>query len=337
DRAARDGATGYAPNAGIPPLREALAAKLRTVNGVDAAPDEVVVTPGGMGAIFGTLRVLADPGDEVLIPDPGWPNFAMAAGLLGLRARGYPLRAEDGFVPDVAALDALIGPRTRVLVLVSPSNPLGTVVPPETARALVELCERRGIWLLCDHVYDQIVFEGDATSVAAIAPSDHVVAVHSFSKVHAMCGWRVGYVRAPRPVAERLEQVQEAITSSVNLPAQHAALEAVTGPQDHVGAMVAAYRARRDAAVAALADAGLPAPTPAGAFYVWIDVSAAGMPSDVLVPRLLEEEGVALAPGTAFGTVGREAVRLSLAASEADVLAGVAGLARFVGRAAAAR
>ncbi len=331
DRAARDGVVGYAPNAGIPELRDALADKLRRVNGTDATAGQVVVTTGGMGAIFTSLRVLADVGDEVLLPDPGWPNFEMAAGLLGLRVVRYRLDPARGHQPDPAELEALVTDRTAVIVTVSPSNPLGVVLSEDSIHGLVELVERRGLWLLCDQVYDELTFDGPPRTVAAVAPSPRIVTIHSFSKVYAMCGWRVGYAVAPVAVARRLTEVQEAVTSSVNLPAQHAALAALEGPQAVVAEMRDAYRARRDLVLDGLRAAGVPAVRPAGAFYVWADVSAAGLGSHAFSHELLREGGVAVAPGIAFGATGDHAVRLSLASSDADLAEGVRRLGAFVG------
>jgi len=329
DAAARRGETGYAPNAGVPALREALAAKVAARNGYAAAPNQVVVTNGATTAVYTILQAIADPGDELLLPDPTWPTFRMMASVLGLQARPYRLRAEHGHQPDPDELAALIGPRTRALLLVSPSNPLGVVLGPERAAAISELAQRHGIWTIADEVYDEIVFDGPHTSVAAVAPYDQLVSVYSCSKVYAMCGWRVGYAVAPPSLAPLLGTLQEPVTSSINTPAQHAALAAVTGPQESVARMRDAYRVRRDRAFAQLDRRDLRAVRPTGAFYVWIDVAHAGMHALELARALLRECGVAVAPGSAFGASGDGAVRISLAAAEDDVVAGIDALADF--------
>ncbi len=196
--AARMGLTRYAPNAGLPVLREALADKIARRNGYEARPEQVVVTQGGIQALYLALRALLEPGDEVLLPDPAWPNYRMIAHLLGARVLSYPLVAEGGFLPRLEDLERLATPRTRAMLVNSPSNPLGTVVPRELMEGLLAFARRRGLWLVSDEVYDEVVFDGDFVSAGSLAdPSDRLVSVYSFSKVYAMTGWRVGYLVAP--------------------------------------------------------------------------------------------------------------------------------------------
>jgi aspartate/methionine/tyrosine aminotransferase len=318
-RAARDGHTKYTPNAGIVPLREALAEKVARVNGYAATPDQIVVGAGGVQILHNVLLALTDPGDEILLPDPAWPDFVQMAHLLGTPPRYYHQTPETGFLPTVGELEELVTPRTRVLVVNSPSNPLGAVVPAEEASELVAFAERRGLWLVSDECYDQIAFDGTFASPMAVAPSPRIISAYSFSKVYAMTGWRVGYCVAPPEVAATLTRLQEPVVSCVNAPAQMAALAALTGPQEIVGEMRDAYRERRDAAVALLDAAGVPVLRPAGAFYLWVDVSASGRDSREFAFSLIAERGVAVAPGTAFGAAGQGFVRLSMA-SEKDVL-----------------
>jgi aspartate/methionine/tyrosine aminotransferase len=321
-RAAREGHTKYTPNAGIPALREALAAKVGRVNGYAAEAEQVVVSAGGVEAIHATLTTLADPGDEVLMPDPAWPDFVQMAALLGTPACFYHQTEETGYLPEVAQLEELVNERTRVLIVNTPSNPLGAVIPGERLAELVEFAERHDLWLISDECYDEISFDGDFVSTMAAAPSPRVVSIYSFSKVYAMTGWRIGYAVAPPEVAAALTRLQEPLISCVNAPTQMAALEAVTGPQDVVVAMRDAYRARRDRAVDVLRAGDLPVLTPKGAFYLWVDVSRAGRRSDAFVRELIEAHGVAVAPGTAFGAAGDDFVRLSLAADLDHLLEG---------------
>jgi aspartate aminotransferase len=329
--AARSGHTRYAPNAGLPELREALAEKVTGRNGYEARPEQVVVTQGGVEALYSVLLTLLDPGDEVLLPDPAWPNFRMISHLLGAREALYPLTAEGGFLPRVEDLERLVSPRTRAILLNSPSNPLGAVLPRDRLAELLEFARSTGLWVLSDEVYDEISFDGTFVSAGTLAgPEDRLVSIYSFSKVYAMTGWRVGYAVAPEELAKVLTGLQEPIISCVNTPAQKAALAAVTGPQEPVARMRAAYQARRDAVLEELARHGLSASRPSGAFYVWVDVSAAGIPSLELARRLVEEERLAVAPGDAFGPLGEGYVRLSLASSQEDLLEGARRLARFV-------
>ena len=331
--AARAGHTRYAPNAGLPGLREALAGKIAERNGYAASPDHVVVTQGGIQALYLVLRALLESGDEVLLPDPAWPNFRMIAHLLGARVLPYPLVAEGDFLPRIEDLERLVTPRTRAILVNSPSNPLGTVLPRELAQTLLEFARKHGLWFIADEVYDELVFDDTFLSVGAVAdPDDRLVSVYSFSKVYAMTGWRLGYLVAPPDLATILTGMQEPIVSCVNTPTQMAALAALNGPQQVVGEMRDAYKERRDELLEVLDRGDLPSSRPSGAFYVWTDVSAAGMPSMDLARSLIETEHVAVAPGSAFGELGEGYVRLSLASSKEDLLEGASRLVQFVHR-----
>jgi aspartate/methionine/tyrosine aminotransferase len=329
--AARTGHTRYAPNAGLPELREALADKVTRRNGYEARPDQIVVTQGGIQALHLVLSALLEPGDEVLLPDPAWPNFRMIAHLLGSRAVSYPLVAKGDFLPRLEDLERLVTPRTRAILVNTPSNPLGTVVPRELLETLLAFARQRSLWFVSDEVYDEVVFDDAFVSAGAVAdPGDQLVSVYSFSKVYAMTGWRVGYLVAPPDLARLLTGMQEPIVSCVNTPAQLAALAAVTGPQDVVREMRESYRERRDELLEVLDRGNLPSSQPSGAFYVWTDVSAANVPSMDFARSLIEREHVAVAPGSAFGDLGEGYVRLSLASSRDDLLDGASRLIRFV-------
>ena len=318
-RAARDGHTKYTPNAGIATLREALAEKVGRVNGYAASPDQVVVGAGGVQILHNLLLALTDPGDEILLPDPAWPDFVQMAHLLGTTPRFYHQTPETGFLPMVEELEELVSARTRVLIVNSPSNPLGAVVPAALSRDLVAFAERRGVWLISDECYDQIAFDAAFASPMSVAPSPRVISAYSFSKVYAMTGWRVGYCVAPPEVAAAVTRLQEPLVSCVNAPAQMGALAALTGPQDVVDEMRDAYADRRDAAIDVLAAAGVPVLRPSGAFYLWVDITRSGRDSRDFAFSLIADRGVAVAPGTAFGAAGEGFVRISMA-SETDVL-----------------
>jgi len=328
--AARAGLTRYAPNAGLPELREALAEKVSTRNGYEAHPEQVVVTQGGIEALYLGLSGMLEPGDEVLLPDPAWPNFRMIAHLLGARVLPYPLAAEGDFLPRLDDLERLVTPRTRAILVNSPSNPLGTVLPRELVEKLLAFARERGLWFISDEVYDEIVYDDTFTSAGSVAdPEDRLVSIYSFSKVYAMTGWRVGYLVGPPDMATLLTGMQEPIISCVNTPAQMAALAALTGPQDVVREMSESYRSRRDELLEVLHRGGLPSSQPSGAFYVWTDISETGVPSMEFAKSLIERERVAVAPGDAFGELGEGYVRLSLASSREDLLDGASRLVRF--------
>ena len=327
NEAALSGHTGYTPTAGIPELRNALAGKIRERNGFEIEPHQVVLGSGGAQAIHATLVTLTEPGDGVLLPDPAWPNFAMMAALLGLEVSPYSLTAAGGYVPDLEDLEKLITPRTRVLVLNSPSNPLGSVIDAERIASLVAFAARHDLWVLSDECYDEITFDGPAVSPARFDTDGRVATVYSFSKTYAMTGWRLGYVAAPPEVADVLTKAQEPLISCNNTPTQYAAMAALESAPEVVGAMVAAYRQRRDTVVGQLTASGIAAFRPAGAFYTWVDVSACRAASRDFALRLLSEEGVAVAPGSAFGPGGEGFVRISLAAQEGDLEEGCTRLA----------
>ncbi len=322
-KALRDGSTLYSPNAGLPELREAIAAKIARTNGYEPSPDQVVVCNGAVQGLFASFRLMLDPGDEILLPDPAWPNFAMIASLVGAEAAFYPVTAEQGFLPEPAAIQERITDRTRAIFINSPSNPLGTVIPRARMTELLALAEHNGLWVISDECYDEIVFDDSMVSAAAIGHQDRVVSIYSFSKTYAMTGWRVGYVVAPPAFVDALTKIQEAIVSCVNTPAQHGAVAALTGPQEVVRTMRDAYGERRDLVAAALDGHGIRFVEPGGAFYLWVNALPPGVPSADFCRELVIRSGVAVAPGSAFGVAGEGAIRISLAASPELLTEGV--------------
>ncbi len=326
-RAARSGQTKYVPNAGVPELREAIAAKLRRRNGLAATSDDVVVTAGGVQALYLTLLALLEPGDGVLIPDPGWPNFRMIVTVLSGAVQPYRLRAAERYQPCIADLEAAATSRTKALILNSPSNPLGSVTSADRIRDVLAWAAERGIWVISDECYDEIVFDDSLASPGALGPAEHLVSCYSFSKTYAMTGWRVGYaVTANKKLRAGLAKLQEPVISCVNAPAQAAATAALHGPQQVVEQMRAAYQARRDAAVAALQAGGVTVTNPAGAFYLWLDISPWAASDWDFAVSLLDQAGVAVAPGSAFGEHGSGFVRISLATDMPMLLDGISRL-----------
>lgn len=323
-RAALDGWTKYVPNAGVPELRAAVAEKLGLRNGVaNARPDDVVVTAGGAEALYVSLLGMVGPGEGVLVPDPGWPNFRMIATVLGAQPQPYRLRPEDGYQPSLEELDRAATPATRALIVNSPSNPLGTVIERRRAEEILEWAASRKLWVVSDECYDELVYAHASTSLASLGDAEHVVSCFSFSKTYAMTGWRVGYVHASRhDMIELVTKLQEPIVACVNAPAQAAAIAALFGPQGVVTEMRGAYRRRRDAAVSFLRGRGIDVVEPVGAFYLWLDVAPWQADDWALAKELLSATGVAVAPGSAFGEAGRGFLRLSLATDEADLLEG---------------
>jgi aspartate aminotransferase len=326
-RAAHDGGTGYSPGDGLVSLRAAAADKVRRVNGLEADVDNICVTTGACGGLFTTFLILVGPGDEVLVPDPGWSNYAAIMHSLNGRAVPYPLRPEAGWSLDPEALEAAITPRTRAILVNSPSNPTGTVEDEAAMTRVLDIARRHDLWLWSDEAYDQLVFDGRGCSPASIDPTAPVVSVFSFSKTYAMTGWRVGYVAGSPEFIRQLGLHQEPVISCASTISQNAALAALAGPQDCVTSMVDAYDRRRGRAAAILRSGDVPFVMPRGAFFLMVDVRATGMDSWAYALRLLQEAGVATVPGVAFGADGEGFLRVTLAASDDTV---VDGLERLV-------
>lgn len=336
-RAALEGHTRYTLSAGIIPLREALVEKVHNFNGLsDIKLENVVVTPGSTFTLFNAFQVLLEAGDELLLPDPGWPTYETQAALVGATVGRYPLYAANGFQPVIEDIERNITPRTKLLVLCNPSNPTGAVCSREQIRQIVELARRHDLYVISDEVYEQLIFEGEATTAAAFDP-ERVIGVYSFSKTYSMTGWRVGYAVAPTPIAALMARVCEPNVACAAEPNQWAALAALTGPQEIVGVMRDAYQRRRDLVCEVLRQHGLLQYVPAGAFYIMIDIGQAQMDSYDFCKALLNEKQVACAPGATFGPSAANLVRVSLATAEDELVEGVNRLCNFVAEKAALR
>jgi aspartate aminotransferase len=328
--AAAAGFTHYTSNAGIPELRELLADKLRIVNGLVVNASQIVVSQGAAQGLFATFRALLEPGDEILLPDPGWPNYAMIAHLQNIRQIYYPLTTENGYVPSAASLERLVTPRTKVIVINSPSNPVGSVIGRKQLAEVLAFATAHDLWVISDEVYDEINFTDDFVSAGAVGAQDRVIGVYSFSKTYAMTGWRVGYVAVPESLAEVTAKMQEPLISCISSVSQQAAVAALTGPQGYVSEMVAAYRSRRDDICGIFANAGIDFFRPAGAFYVWLNISASGQSSREFALQLLRDKQVAVAPGSAFGAIGDDHIRISLAAEPSALHEGCQRIASYL-------
>lgn len=326
----RSGHVRYTATPGLLSLRERISAMLARDRGLAAAPDQICCATGAVGAIAAALASVVEHREEVLVPDPGWPNYRLMLSWIGAGLVAYPCRPENGYVPDPEEVERLITPRTKVLIVNSPSNPTGALLPRSVLAQLVAVAQRRNLYLLSDECYDRIVFDGEHVSPASLCDDGRVISAFSFSKTYAMTGWRVGYVVAEPGVADSIVKVLESNSSCVAEVSQRAAEAALDGPQEPVLAMVNAYRRRRDLCVEQLEAADLPAVRPGGAFYIMADVRQAGAGSRELALRLVREAGVAVAPGAAFGRVAEGQVRISLASSEDDLREGIARIAAYV-------
>ena len=328
--------TNYNPNGGIPAFRRALVEKLAADNGIHVDVEQVWATIGGTQALHLAMQLTLADGDELLIPDPGYTTFTMSAKMLNARPIPYSLTPERGFMPSIAELETLVTPRTRMLVVNSPSNPLGAVFSREVLGELLAFARRHDLWILSDEVYEHFTWGSPHISMAALDAEtrmdadggiERVFTAFSFSKTYAMTGIRVGYLVTPSGMAATMRNMQEASVGCVAQPDQYAALAALQGPQEHVAEAAAHYRANYAVATAALDARGIRYLEPTGAFYLWVDVSHA-TDGDVAswAERFLLEERVAVAPGSAFGRSGEGWIRLCLAAAESDLLSGIAKL-----------
>ena len=330
-RAIDENKTFYTHTQGMISLREKLVAKLERVNGIRVTSDRIACGPGGVGALAAVFGAVLEHGDEVLLPDPGWPNTRLMLAWTGARGVFYPCLPTDGFQPDLDALERLITPRTKLLLINSPNNPTGAVYSAATIARMIEIAQRHNLWLLSDECYDQIILDGTWTSPASLAPDDpRIATVFTFSKSYSMTGWRIGYVAGSAELIDTATKVLESNSSCVSTITQVAAEAALDGPQDCVGEMVAAYRHRRNVVIDILREAGMLVNEPTGAFYCMADISRSRLHSRDFAFKLLRERGVSVAPGSAFGEVAVDAVRISLASSDTDLREGVGRLAEFL-------
>jgi aspartate aminotransferase len=322
--------TKYTANAGIPELRSAIVDKLRIRNGISVDSNDVVVTSGGVAACFTALAAMVNPGDEVLLADPSWPNYVQMTVLLGVKAVHYRLRLENDLIPTVEDIERCITPKTKVLIMNSPGNPTGAITPLPRLREILELAHRHNLWVISDEVYDEIWFDTPPHSLQPLDTQERVVSVFSFSKTYAMTGWRVGYLTGASEIVSHVLRAQEPTTSCVNSPAQRGAVAALLGDQQCVADMRSAYASRARLVTKILDDHGVPYARPTGAFYTMVDISGARMSDLDFVSRMITERRVAVVPGSAFGPESGNVVRVSLASSESDLQNGVTRLASAV-------
>jgi aspartate/methionine/tyrosine aminotransferase len=316
-RAITEGKTGYNPSAGITPLRQALADDAGQRRGVAFALDNVVVGPGAKPFLFMPLLALLESGDEVIYPDPGFPTYEAAIAVANGLPVPIPLDAERGFDLDLDALDARIGPKTKLVILNSPGNPTGGIYSLDTLVHVAEMAQRHDFWVLSDEVYSRLVYGEQAPSITALPDMmERTILVEGFSKTYAMTGWRLGYGIMPVALAEKVSLLLNHSIGCTATFTQYAGLAAVLGSQDQVDVVRAEFQRRRDVIVEGLnAIPGIRCHMPRGAFYVFPNVEAYDRPARKLASYLLDQAGVALLPGTDFGQNGEGHLRLSYASS----------------------
>ncbi len=317
-RAIASGQTRYNPPAGTAALRAAIAQDAGARRNISVRPEQVVVGPGAKPLIYFPIMALVEPGDEVIYPDPGFPSYRSIIQLAGGVPVPVPLLEENDFSFDLAAFDARIGPQTRLIILNSPSNPTGCVIPPDDLDHILKAAERHNCWLLSDEIYMRLTYgDGPVVSIASLpGAAERTIIMDGFSKTYAMTGWRLGYGIMPEPLAGKVGLLLTHCVGCTATFTQIAGVEALTGPQEGVEEVRAEYQRRRDLIVAGLnAIPGVSCQTPQGAFYVFPNIKSFGLTSSQLSDYLLDRAGVAVLPGTAFGAYGEGYLRLCYASS----------------------
>ncbi len=333
-QALRTGHTHYTPSAGIPELREAVAEEVARTRKIPVTPGNVVIVPGGKPIIFFTILALVDPGDEVIYPNPGFPIYESMINFVGAKAVPVPLLEENDFCFDLDIFRRVINRRTKLVIINSPQNPTGGVLCRADLETIAELVQENDCYVLSDEIYSRILYEGEFVSIASLpGMQERTIILDGFSKTYAMTGWRMGYGVMPEALAAGVARL---VTNSVSCTAaftQRAGIAGLTGPQDAVEQMVAEFRRRRDVIVAGLnAIPGVHCRTPAGAFYAFPNVKAFGRPSKEIADYLLQEAGVAVLSGTAFGEYGEGYLRLSYANSIANIQKALERMREALGR-----
>jgi aspartate aminotransferase len=319
--AIREGWTHYGPSSGQPDLRQAIVDYINRSRGTSYSAANVVVTPGGKPIMFFLILALLEEGDEAIFPDPGFPIYRSMIDFVGAKAIPLPIREENDFRLDVDELASLITPRTKFLIINSPANPTGGVLTRDDLAAIARLAVEHDLFVLADEIYSEIIYDGEHHSIATFpGMTERTAILDGFSKTYAMTGWRLGYGLMPEWLAEQVSRLMVNSVSCTASLVQRAGIEALSGPQDAVRDMVAAFRRRRDLMVHGLNEIpGVSCLLPAGAFYVFPNITGTGLSSKEFADRLLDEFGVAAIAGTSFGDQGEGYLRLSYANSEENL------------------
>jgi len=328
------GMVHYTPNAGIPALRKAMAASIKSYKKVEYDPmTEIMATSGGQEAMYLTLQAILNPGDEVLVPNPGYPQFTSCVTLCGAVPIPMALLPEDNFATDLDTAQQLVTSKTRAIIVNSPHNPTGGVLTRKQINALCRFAEKNDLLILSDEAYDRILYNNDFISPAAVeGMKERTIIWGSLSKSYAMTGWRIGYIAAPAALVANTIKVQQNLLLSLCAFAQAGATAALEGSHDIVNDMTTQFRERREIILDGIAETpGLSCPTiPQGAFYVFAAHQVPGVDSEQLADRLLDEMGVATVPGSCFGSNGEGFLRISYATSKAECMEGMARIKGFM-------
>jgi aspartate/methionine/tyrosine aminotransferase len=326
------GHTHYAPSGGIPEGREVVAEYMSRTRNVNWTAENAIIMPGCKPLIYCSMVALINPGDEIIVPNPGYPTYRSVTKYLGATPVPVKLREENDFRFLVEDLEALITPKTQMIILNSPENPTGGQLTWEDLEAIYALAKKHDLWIVSDEIYSRIVYDTEFKSIAAIPGAlDRTVAIDGLSKTYAMTGWRLGFACMPKKLADYLFNLAINAFSSTATFTQHAMIEALTGPQDEIDKMVAEFRRRRDVIVDGFNSIeGITCLKPEGAFYVFPNISGTGLTSQQFADLVLEQAGVACLAGTAFGEYGEGYARFSYANSIENIQAALAKISEVM-------
>jgi len=332
-KALDEGYTRYTPNLGFPEFRKSLTIKLNQKNKISVTPEEVVVTSGGTEALFFAFYTLINPGDEIIIPDPGFVTYESQVYFAGGTPVHFPLRGENNFHPNLEELKSCITPKTKAILLNSPSNPTGASFNEEELLAIAQLAQEKDLFVISDELYEDIVYDSrEHISIASLpGMKEKTISIFGFSKSYAMTGWRLAYLAAPLNLVKEIAKLLQNTAVCANSIAQRAGQVAIQGSQDCVKEMFTAYNERRNVLAKGLNEIqGLSCYAPEGTFYAFMNIKETGMTSEELSMYLLEECKVVTVPGTAFGRQGEDYIRLSFATSLDMVKEGIARIKRGI-------
>lgn len=327
-KAIRDGHTHYAPSGGVLQARDVAANYLNRTRGINVASENVIIMPGCKPLIYCAMEAILNPGDEVIVPDPGYPTYRSVARFVGATPVPIKLREENEFRFLVSDLEKLITPKTKMLVINSPENPTGGILTPEDLEAIYALAEKHDLWIMADEIYSRLIYDVQFNSIAPFDKKmERVIAIDGLSKTFAMTGWRLGFAAMPKKLADYLFTMAINAFSSTATFTQYAMIEALDGPQDEVNKMVAQFRKRRDVIVDGFNKIdGITCLKPEGAFYVFPNITGTGLTSDQFAELALYEAGVAGLSGTAFGANGEGYARFSYANSIENIKTALANI-----------
>ena len=311
-----NGATHYTHPLGIEPLRQAIADNIRHYGGADYATDEIMITPGGQQGMFIIALSLLNPGEEIIVPCPGYNPYQQAAEMSDAVVRKVPMTMATNFTLTAKMVEEHVTSNSKILVLINPNNPTGTVTPPDEVRKIAELAKKHDLIVISDEIYARLTFGNNTVVPVASLPGmkDRTITLSGFSKAYAMTGWRIGYLAGPRALIEPMSEVNHAFAISTAAVSQYAALAAMTGPQDCVEDMRQTYDSRRAAICEGLDKIGMSYAEPQGAFYVYANVASLGLgiTAGSFCERLLAEGHVMMYPGTIYGDHTDDFVRMSM-------------------------